>query len=57
MIQQHKLLTEVAGLLDDGVVETTLGRNRGTIGAANPRRAHALLESGTTIGKIVLKGF
>ena len=27
------------------------------IGAANLREAHALLESGTTIGKIVLEGF
>ena len=27
------------------------------VGAANLREAHALLESGTTIGKIVLEGF
>jgi NADPH2:quinone reductase len=57
MIQQHKILTEVAGLVDDGLVKTTLGRNLGKISAANLRQAHALLESGTTIGKIVLEGF
>jgi zinc-binding alcohol dehydrogenase family protein len=57
IIQQHKLLTEVAGLVDDGLVKTTLGRNLGKISAANLRQAHALLESGTTIGKIVLEGF
>jgi zinc-binding alcohol dehydrogenase family protein len=57
MIQQHKLLTEVAGLVDDGLVKTTLGKNLGKISAANLRQAHALLESGSTIGKIVLEGF
>ncbi|OSI14734.1 hypothetical protein BWD09_09870 [Neisseria dentiae] len=29
----------------------------GTINAANLRQAHALLESGQTIGKITLSGF
>jgi hypothetical protein len=31
--------------------------NVGTINAANLRRAHELLESGKTIGKVVLEGF
>lgn len=57
MIQQHNLLGEVAGLVDDGLVKTTLGQNLGKITAANLRRAHRMLESGTTIGKIVLEGF
>ena len=32
-------------------------QNYGTINAANLRKAHAAIESGTTIGKIVLEGF
>ncbi|HVJ61741.1 MAG TPA: zinc-binding alcohol dehydrogenase family protein [Tahibacter sp.] len=57
MIEQHKLLNEVAALIDDGTLKTTLGENYGAINAANLRRAHALIESGTAKGKIVLEGF
>lgn len=54
---QGTLLDEVARLVDAGVLKTTLGEHFGTITAANLRRAHALIESGTTRGKIVLEGF
>ncbi|MDR3517245.1 MAG: zinc-binding alcohol dehydrogenase family protein [Azospirillaceae bacterium] len=57
MIAQHKLLTEVADLVDAGVLRTTLHDTAGAINAANLRRAHALLESGRSIGKLVLEGF
>jgi len=57
MLEQHKLLERVAHLVDSGVLKTTLGEHFGTINAANLRRAHALLESGTAKGKIVLEGF
>ncbi|HBX56253.1 zinc-binding alcohol dehydrogenase family protein [Pseudomonas sp. UBA2684] len=57
MIEQHRLLERVAELVDAGVLKTTLGEHFGTINAANLRRAHALLESGTAKGKIVLEGF
>ena len=57
MIEQHKLLGEVARLLDAGQLKTTLGEHFGTINAANLKRAHALLESGRSRGKIVLEGF
>jgi zinc-binding alcohol dehydrogenase family protein len=57
MIEQHKLLTRVAELIDSGVLKTTLGEHYGTINVANLRRAHALLESGKAQGKIVLEGF
>lgn len=57
MIEQHKLLTEVAELIDRGVIKTTVGKHLGSINAANLRQAHALLESGRSIGKIVLEGF
>jgi len=57
MIAQHRLLTDVAALVDDGVIRSTLGDHFGTIDAANLRRAHALIESGRARGKIVLEGF
>lgn len=57
MIAQHHLLNEMAGLVDTGVVRTTLGEHFGSINAANLMRAHALLESGKSRGKIVLEGF
>lgn len=57
IIRQHELLTEVAGLVDTGKVKTTMTENYGTISAANLKRAHAQIESGTTLGKIVLAGW
>ncbi|MFC7396851.1 zinc-binding alcohol dehydrogenase family protein [Chelatococcus sp. GCM10030263] len=57
MIEQHRILTEVAALVDAGVLRTTLTDDLGPITAANLRRAHALLESGRAIGKTVLAGF
>ena len=55
--EQGALLDEVARLVDAGTLRTTLGEHFGTIGAANLRRAHALIESGKARGKIVLEGF
>ena len=57
MDAQHRLLTEVAGLVDKGAIRTTLAETLGTINAANLRRAHALIESGKARGKLVLAGF
>jgi len=57
MIGQHNLLTDVADLIDKGVLRTTLDQTFGTINAANLKRAHALLESGKSRGKIVLEGW
>jgi zinc-binding alcohol dehydrogenase family protein len=57
MIEQHKLLTEVARLIDAGTIKTTLGRDLGKINAANIREAHRLLEEGRAIGKLALTGF
>ncbi|ASL42383.1 Zinc-type alcohol dehydrogenase-like protein [Burkholderia sp. AD24] len=57
MIEQHKLLTEVARLVDSGALRTTVGEDLGKINAANLRRAHRLLEAGRAIGKLVLTGF
>ncbi|WP_223470779.1 MULTISPECIES: zinc-binding alcohol dehydrogenase family protein [unclassified Pseudomonas] len=57
MLEQHKLLNRVAALIDAGTLKTTVGEHFGTINAENLRRAHALLESGKSKGKIVLEGF
>jgi zinc-binding alcohol dehydrogenase family protein len=57
MIEQHKLLSEVARLIDAGTLTTTLGRDLGRLDAANLREAHRLLEEGRAIGKLVLTGF
>ena len=57
MIAQHRLLAEVAGLVDEGLVRTTLGAHYGPITVENLKRAHAALESGRTVGKIVLEGW
>jgi NADPH:quinone reductase-like Zn-dependent oxidoreductase len=57
MIDQHYLLNDVADLIDKGVLRTTFDQSFGTINAANLKRAHALLESGTSRGKVVLEGW
>lgn len=57
MISQHHLLNRVSALIDQGVLQTTVGEHFGAINAANMRRAHALVESGKARGKIVLEGF
>ena len=57
MIAQHRLLNDVADLIDKGVLRTTLDQTFGKINAANLKRAHALLESGKSRGKIVLEGW
>jgi len=55
MIEQHRLLSEAADLVDRGVLRTTMGASFGQLSAASLRRAHAQLESATTIGKVVLE--
>ncbi|HEU4707696.1 MAG TPA: zinc-binding alcohol dehydrogenase family protein [Methylophilaceae bacterium] len=57
MQAQHVILSEMAELVDAGLIRTTVGEHFGTINAANLKRAHALLESGKARGKIILEGF
>ncbi|MFB5676797.1 zinc-binding alcohol dehydrogenase family protein [Paenibacillus terreus] len=57
MIEQHKLLNEVARLVDQGVIRTTAAQKLAPINAENLRKAHAMLETGRTVGKVVLEGF
>ncbi len=57
MAAQHVLLDEAAGLIEAGVLKSTLTANLGKIDAANLRRAHKMLEEGHVIGKLVLEGW
>lgn len=57
MAEQGRLLAEVSRLVDDGVVRSTATETFGTINADNLKRAHAMIESGRTRGKITLEGF
>jgi zinc-binding alcohol dehydrogenase family protein len=57
MVRQHQVLRQVAGLVDRGVLRSTAAERFGKINALNLKRAHALLESGKSRGKIVLEGF
>lgn len=57
MIEQHKLLTKIAELVDAGKIRSTLTETAGTINAANLKKAHALVETGKMKGKVVLAGF
>jgi zinc-binding alcohol dehydrogenase family protein len=57
MIEQHRLLTEIAALIDRGTLRTTLKETVGPIDAVHLRKAHALIESGKTVGKLVLMGW
>jgi NADPH2:quinone reductase len=57
MVEQHRLLNRTASLIDAGELRTTHTETLGPINAANLREAHRRLESGTTIGKLVLAGW
>ncbi len=56
MAEQGRLLNEVSRLVDDGTLRSTMTRNEGAITAAALKRVHALIETGTARGKIVLEG-
>ena len=57
MIAQHNILESVAKLVESGALVTTLNQVLKPINAENLRKAHAQLESGNTIGKLVLSGW
>lgn len=54
MEEQGRLLNQVADLVDQGRLRTTLKQTLSPINADNLIKVHALLESGTAIGKVVL---
>lgn len=55
MIEQHNILNIVADLLDDGILKTTLNTTLNGFTSENLKKAHELLESGRTIGKIAIR--
>ena len=57
MIAQHRLLNDVANLIDNGVLRTTLDKVLGRINAATLKQAHAAIEGGRSTGKLVLEGW
>ena len=57
MQEQHVILNNVATMIDQGLIKTTVGEYLGKINAANLRKAHQHLESQTAKGKVVLEGF
>ncbi|SDA99795.1 zinc-binding alcohol dehydrogenase family protein [Sinorhizobium sp. NFACC03] len=57
MARQGAILNSVATMIDEGRLISTASETLGAINAANLRAAHARLESGRTLGKLVLAGF
>jgi zinc-binding alcohol dehydrogenase family protein len=57
MMEQQKLLEQVADWIDRGMIKGILRETLQPINADTLRKAHAKLESGTMIGKLALKGW
>ena len=56
MVEQHELLNRISELVDEKKIKTTLNTVLGPLDAENIREAHRILETGRSIGKIVLEG-
>lgn len=57
MVEQHKLLNRLADWIDEGKVKGILRETLRPINSTNLKKAHAKLESGTMIGKLVVAGW
>jgi NADPH2:quinone reductase len=57
MIEQHQLLTRIAEWADRQMIQSTLTETLSPINAANLRTAHAKIEAGNMIGKLVVTGW
>ncbi|PVD50023.1 zinc-binding alcohol dehydrogenase family protein [Terrimonas sp.] len=55
MIEQHNILNKASALFDRGELRSTLTTTLHGLSADNLKKAHAQLESGTTIGKLVIE--
>jgi zinc-binding alcohol dehydrogenase family protein len=53
--RQGEILNELKSLVDAGKIRSTYTENFGPVNAVNLKKAHTSLESGSTIGKIVLE--
>lgn len=54
MIKQHELLSTIASAIDAGDIRTTVSEVLTPLNAENMRKAHAMIEQGNSIGKVVL---
>ena len=57
MIHHHRILTRVGSLVEAGELRSPLPEVLGPIDATGLRQAHRRMESGSTIGKLVLAGW
>lgn len=57
MVEQHKLLNQVADLVDRGDIRPTTTRVLSPISVETVREAHQHIEDGHVLGKIVLQGW
>ncbi|KAB7766324.1 zinc-binding alcohol dehydrogenase family protein [Xanthomonas maliensis] len=57
MVEQHRILNRVASLIDAGELRTTHTETLSPINAQQLREAHRRLESGGTVGKLVVAGW
>jgi len=55
MEEQHHILNKLAELFDNGTLKTTLNTTLRGFTTENLKEAHRLLESGKTIGKVVIE--
>ncbi len=55
IVQQHRILNQISKWLDDGTLQSTLTTTLQGFSVENFKNAHTQLESGTTIGKLVIK--
>ncbi|WP_429298056.1 zinc-binding dehydrogenase [Paraburkholderia sp. GAS199] len=54
---QGRILNRLADLADQGHLRSTLTQRLSPINAANLKRAHAMVESASMRGKVVLEGW
>ncbi len=57
MVEQRKLLTQVARWVDSGMIQPILAESLSPINTATSRTPHARIESERMIGKFVLTGW
>lgn len=57
MVRQHAILEDVSARVEAGTLRSTMTEDLGKICAAGLKKAHAMLESGRTRGKLVLSGW
>ncbi len=54
MVEQHRILNQIAELMESGVIKSTVNTVMNGLSVGNLKEAHRQLESGKTIGKIVI---